>query len=90
LPANFHSSSSFKKALSTAKEDLLDHSILESGKIDAPLLLLGLIYREVSRALEAEPGTPTDAPSHLIDSPLGVLELNKVDTLINGLSFDHS
>jgi hypothetical protein len=85
LPANFHSRDSFKTALSIAERDLRDHSILEGGKVDAPLLLLGLMYREVSRAIEIEPEAPTMAPPHLVNSPFGVKEANQIETLINAV-----
>ena len=75
----------FNDALSTVTDHLSDESLMESGKVDAPLLLLGLIYREVSRCMEVEPGENTTAPSHLVDSPLGIDELNQIEDLINGL-----
>jgi hypothetical protein len=59
-----------------------------NGKIDAPLLLLGLMYREVSRAVEVEPGAKTGGPRHLLNSPLGIQELEELQTLINGLEFE--
>jgi hypothetical protein len=63
------------------KKDLADSSFL-SGKIDAPLLLLGLMYQEVSRAIEVEPDTPTKAPDHLVHSPFGVKELKRIESLL--------
>ena len=74
----------FNNALSTVTDHLSDDSLIESGKVDGPLLLLGLMYREVSHCMEVEPGENT-APSHLVDSPLGIDELNQIEDLINGL-----
>jgi len=85
LPANFHASGVFKKTLSIAKKLLANPSVLEDGTIDAPLLLLGLTYREVSRAVEIEPEAPTDAPDHLKNSPFGILQMDKIESLINGV-----
>ena len=70
----------FNDALSTVTDHLSDESLMESGKVDAPLLLFGLIYREVSRCMEVEPGENTTAPS-----PLGINELNEIEDFINGL-----
>jgi hypothetical protein len=73
--------------MSILKKDLGDSSIINSGKIDAPLLLLGLTYREVSRSMEIEPGAPTGAPNHLAGSSFGVRELNEIEKLINSVHF---
>ena len=75
----------FDAALSTVTDHLSEESLMESGKVDAPLLLFGLIYREVSRSMEVEPGENTSAPTHLVDSPLGISELNELEEFINGL-----
>ena len=75
----------FNDVLSTVTDHLSDESLMESGKVDAPLLLLGLIYREVSHCMEVEPGENMTAPSHLVDSPLGIRELNQIEDFINGL-----
>ena len=75
----------FNNALLTVTDHLSDDSLIESGKVDGPLLLLGLIYREVSCCMEVEPGENTTAPSYLVDSPLGINELNQIEDLINGL-----
>lgn len=69
------------------REDLDDSSFLKEGTIDAPLLLLGLLYREVSRAVEIEPDDERMLPPHLIESPFGILQLDQIQTLINGLKF---
>ena len=52
-------------------------------QIDAPLLLLGLIFREISRAIEIEPGAPTHYPQQLVHSPLGIEEMNKIEEMLN-------
>ena len=49
----------------------------EGGRIDAPLLLLGLMYWEASCAMEIEPGE-SNVPVHLSQSCFGVKELNKI------------
>jgi hypothetical protein len=85
LPAEFHSPKSFRKALSILRDSFKDSSIFLSGKIDAPLLLLGLIFREVSRAVETEPGEPTQYPQHLVDSPLGIREMNQLEEMITAI-----
>ena len=75
----------FDAALSTVTDHLSEESLMESGKVDAPLLLLGLIYREVSHSMEVEPGENTSTPTHLVDSSLGISELNELEKFINGL-----
>jgi len=70
---------------SILEKDLLNSSVLEDGKIDAPLLLLGLIYREVTRAMEMEPDAPTKAPVHLVNSPFGIKEVKKLERLIKSV-----
>ena len=75
----------FDAALSTVTDHLSEESLMESGKVDAPFLLLKLIYREVSRSMKVEPGENTSAPTHLVDSPLGISELNELEEFINGL-----
>jgi hypothetical protein len=54
----------------------------QNGGIDAPLLLLGLMYWEASRAMEVEPRAATDAPVHLSESPFGIKELNKIESML--------
>jgi hypothetical protein len=83
LPQEFHSLKTYKKAFSIAKASFNEPSVFEDGKIDSPLLLLGLMYREVSRAMEIEPGDSTKHPTHLINSPFGIKEVNEITTLIN-------
>jgi hypothetical protein len=70
------------------RDELGDPSVGE--RIDAPLLLLGLIYREVSRTMEAEPDGSTSVPSYLANSPLGVQHLEELGNLINGLTISTS
>jgi hypothetical protein len=63
---------------------LANSEIFESGKIDAPLLLLGLMYREVSRSMEIEPdGDGKKLPDHLVNSTFGVKEIRKIESLLN-------
>jgi hypothetical protein len=63
---------------------MTDSSRLDPGNVDAPLLLLGLLYREVCRAMEVEPGDET-APSHLVNSPLGKKELDQIEKVLVGV-----
>jgi hypothetical protein len=91
LPSQIHSLSSFKTALSSARKDFADKSKMEAGNIDAPLLLLGLLYREVKRSIEMEPGGDgSAAPAHLINSTFGIKELNQIEKLLNEVKFKHS
>lgn len=57
----------------------------QGAKIDAPLLLLGLMYREASRAMEIEPGVETNTPDQLLNSPFGFPEIEKIEKLINAV-----
>jgi hypothetical protein len=66
------------------KKEMTDLSRLDPANVDAPLLLLGLLYREVCRAMEVEPGDET-APDHLINSPLGIKELDQIEKVLNGI-----
>jgi hypothetical protein len=86
LPVEFHTSDSFDGIISILKNDLRDSSFL-SGKIDAPLLLLGLMYQEVSRAMEIEPGALTKDPTHLVNSPFGIKEVQKIESLLKSVHF---
>jgi len=65
------------------KDTLDDPSIFDDRKVDAPLLLLGLLFREVSRAMEIEPGEPTRYPPQLVHSPFGIEEMNQIEEIIN-------
>jgi hypothetical protein len=71
--------------LSISKNAFKDVSVLQAGKIDGSLLLLGLAYREVSRAMEIEPGGTTTAPDHLVNSPFGIKQMEKIEKLINSI-----
>ena len=86
MPADFHSPDSFKTALSIAEGDLNDPSVLEGKKLDVMLLLLGLMYQEVSRIMELEPDAPSMAPLHFVHSPYGIKELQQIETLINNIN----
>jgi len=83
LPPAFHSIKSFKQVLSILKDALKDPSIFEGGAIDAPLLLFGLTFREVCRAMEIEEGEPTNCPQHLVSSPLGIGEMQKMEEMLD-------
>jgi hypothetical protein len=65
------------------KEALKDSSAFEERTIDAPLLLLGLTFREVSRAMEIEEGQPTKHPQQLVSSPLGIAEMQKIEEILD-------
>jgi hypothetical protein len=71
--------------LSILKDVFRDSSVFKAGKVDAPLLLLGLLFREVSRVLEIEPGEPTQYPQHMVDSPLGIEEMNELEEMIDAV-----
>lgn len=83
LPAVFHSSESFENTLSILKDALRDSSVFEDGCLDSPLLLFGLLFREISRAMEIEPGEPTPYPPQLVNSPLGIGEMNRIEEMMN-------
>ena len=85
MPADVHTAKSFQSYLSILKKAFADPSALEDGSIDAPLLLLGLLYREVCRSMEMEPGSSTMAPPHLVNSFFGVPEMDKIERLISGV-----
>ena len=82
LPTAFHSAKSFKKVLSIMKNALKDSATFEDGTIDAPLLLFGLTFREVARAMEIEDGEPTNCPQQLVASPLGIMEMQKMEQMM--------
>ena len=87
MPEDFHSSSSFKSALKILKADLGKSSNLKGGKVDAPLLLFGLVYREISHAMEIEPGGTNKYPPQLNNSPFGIKEVNQLEKLLDGIVF---
>ena len=82
LPAEFHSAKAFDYALSIGQKALGNSAVLEDGGIDAPLLLLGLMYREVSREMEIEPEATSNVPIHLQESPFGIKEMIAIQSLI--------
>lgn len=90
MPAEFHSQVSFSKSLTILKKALSKSIDLDKGEIDSHLLFLGLMYREISRVIEAEPDVPTKAPDHLVNSKFTIKELNRIETLINGLTLPSS
>jgi hypothetical protein len=84
LPEEFHSPDSFSNILKMLRLTLKDPSVLKGKTIDAPLLLFGLTFREVSRAIEAEPGD--SVPSYLEDSCLGIKEFDDLTKLLKEIS----
>ena len=82
LPVKFHSAGAFKKALSILWKSLLDSEVFEDGRIDAPLLLLGLMYREVSCSMEMEPDSTAKVPIHLMNSNFEIKEINEIERLL--------
>ena len=66
------------------RKEMTDLSRLDPANVDAPFLLLRLLYREVCRAMEVESGDET-APAHLINSPLEKKELDQIERVVNGL-----
>lgn len=92
LPQDFHCAKSFKKTLATLKKAFTDSAVFEDRTIDAPLLFLGLTFREISRAMEIEEieeieaGEPSKFPLHLVQSPLGIRELQKMEELLESIS----
>ena len=88
LPSKFHSRASFKSALSILKDSLCDPLVLEGGKVNAPLLLSGLMYREICHAMEMEPDAPMGAPKSLINSPFGIKELKEIEAVLDNVVID--
>ena len=68
---------------------VLRHLLLEGGRIDAPLLLPGLMYREASHAMKIEPGE-SNVPVHLSQSRFGVKELNKIKSILGQVRLQSS
>ena len=68
------------------RKEMADLSRLDPANVNAPLLLLGLLYREVCQEMKVESGDET-APAHLINSPLGKKELDQIERVLNGLLF---
>jgi hypothetical protein len=69
--------------LSIVEDALGDESVFEAGRLDPPLLLLGLMFREVARAMEVEPGEPSQYPQQLVDSPFGIKEMQRIEEFLN-------
>ena len=70
------------------KDSLCDPSVLEGGKVDAPLLLSGLMYREICCAMKMEPDAPMGAPKSLINSPFGIKELKEIEAVLDNVVVD--
>jgi hypothetical protein len=85
LPAEFHLSRSFKSALAIAAEAFRDSSVFEESTIDAPLLLVGLIFREISRAMEVEEDEPSKFPKQLVQSSLGIREMERIEAMLEAI-----
>lgn len=49
------------------------------------LLLVGLMYREASRAMEMEPEGDGKSPVHLVNSSIGLPQVKKIETLIKAV-----
>ena len=88
LPSKFHSWASFKSTLSILKDSLCKPLVLEGGKVDAPLLLSGLMYQEVCCAMEMEPDAFTGAPKSLINSPFSIKELKEIEAVLDNVVVD--
>lgn len=73
-----------------AQKDLVGISKVEAGNVDTPLLLVGLLYREVKRVIEVEPDEGSSALADLVNSPFGIRELNQIERLINDAQFNDS
>ena len=71
--------------LSIAKTALGDSSTFEDGKIDTVLLLVGLMYREVSRAMEIEPEEDDSSPEQLQNLKFGIQQMEKIESLIEAV-----
>ena len=72
--------------LSIVKDALNDSAVVEDRTIDAPLLLLGLTFWEISRAMEIEDGEPTNHPQHLVASTLGIGEMQKIEKMLESVT----
>jgi hypothetical protein len=46
------------------------------------------MYREVSLAMEIEPGVSNNHPLHLSNSPLGIRQVNEIEKLLDGVVLD--
>jgi hypothetical protein len=88
LPEGFHSEGSFSDILNILRITAKDPSFLKGKTIDAPLLLFGLTFREVSRAIEYEPGA--SGPSYLEGSCLGIKDFDDLVKLLDEVSVPSS
>jgi hypothetical protein len=79
-----------KNSLKFLATTLKDPEVWKGGKVDAPLLYLGLVYREVSRAVEFEPEMSSNAPSYLENSPFTIKHLDQLGKLIADIQFPSS
>ena len=89
LPAEFHSASAFREALLIGHKGLEASVLSEGGGIDAPLLLLGLMYQEASCAMEIEP-RESNVFVHLSQSCFGVKKLNKIESILGQVHLQSS
>ena len=76
------------RLLSILKDSLCNPSVLEGGKVDAPLLLSGLMYQEICCAMEMEPDAPMGAPKNLINSPFSIKELKEIEAVLDNVVVD--
>lgn len=83
MPADLHSAKSFDNFLSILEIAFGDSEHLRRETIDAPLLFLGLMFREATRAMEIEPGGVTMLPLHLVNSSLGIRQIKKIEHLLD-------
>jgi hypothetical protein len=83
LPEDFHSKNSVSEILAILETSLEDPSVLNGKMIDAPLLLFGLTFRELSRAMEHEDGNMV--PSYLANSCLGVKQYDRLNDILTAI-----
>lgn len=62
-----------------------DEAVFKDRTIDTPLLLLGLTFREISRAMEVEDGETTKLPPQLVASTLGIREMQKIEDMVESI-----
>ena len=79
-----------KNTLKFLATTLNDPQVWNGRNIDAPLLYLGLVYREVSRVVEFEPGTLSNVPSLIENSPFTNEHLDQLMKLIADIQFPSS
>jgi hypothetical protein len=71
--------------LATLNDSFNDSAVFEDRTIDAPLLLLGLTFREISRAMEVEDGESAKLPPQLVASTLGIREMQKIEDMLESV-----